>query len=233
LLLPALAKAKGKAYDTQCLSNFRQLSLCWFMYVTDADDHLPLNHLNNADSWIAGNLQTTSGCTNLDDIRNGQLFKYHASTAIYRCPALRAPAPSAKYGGPGEVLVRTLSMSSRFGALGDSKAEAVIGSNSLAIMKMSAIVNPSPSAAILFADESVATLDDGYFAIEPPYSANKDKWRNSATIRHGGGGIMSFADGHVEKWLFRGASKESFPTVTGGQARTDLRRVQYGIYPQP
>src|ERR1035441_9711329 len=43
LLLPALAKAKEKVKTTQCLSNMKQLQLCWHMYVDDNNDRLPLN----------------------------------------------------------------------------------------------------------------------------------------------------------------------------------------------
>src|SRR5213080_4697053 len=43
MLLPALAKAKARARTTQCLSNMKQLQLCWHMYVDDNTDLLPLN----------------------------------------------------------------------------------------------------------------------------------------------------------------------------------------------
>ena len=37
ILLPALAKAKGKAQGIQCLSNVRQLTLGWVLYQDDHD----------------------------------------------------------------------------------------------------------------------------------------------------------------------------------------------------
>src|SRR5690349_10519084 len=43
MLLPALARAKDKARTTQCLSNMKQLQLCWHMYTNDNNDSLPLN----------------------------------------------------------------------------------------------------------------------------------------------------------------------------------------------
>ena len=41
MLLPALAKAKAKAYQTQCISNFRQVGLSLRMFVDDNNDILP------------------------------------------------------------------------------------------------------------------------------------------------------------------------------------------------
>lgn len=41
LLLPALSKAKGKAVQTQCLSNLKQLNLSLTMYGNDSGDKFP------------------------------------------------------------------------------------------------------------------------------------------------------------------------------------------------
>ena len=41
LLLPALARAKSKAQDIQCLNNCKQIVLSLMMYVSDSD--VPLN----------------------------------------------------------------------------------------------------------------------------------------------------------------------------------------------
>ena len=43
MLLPALARAKCKAKRTQCVSNMKQLQLCWQMYTDDNNDLVPLN----------------------------------------------------------------------------------------------------------------------------------------------------------------------------------------------
>src|SRR5881227_904287 len=41
LLLPALAKAKTTAQGAACLSNLRQLQLCWRLYVDDHNGVMP------------------------------------------------------------------------------------------------------------------------------------------------------------------------------------------------
>ena len=43
LLLPALAKAKSKATGAYCMSNYKQLQLCWTMYAGDNIDSMPEN----------------------------------------------------------------------------------------------------------------------------------------------------------------------------------------------
>jgi prepilin-type N-terminal cleavage/methylation domain-containing protein len=75
MLLPALAKAKAKAQAAGCLSNLRQLTLCWSLYADDNGDFLPpnvaLNTLGDGvgtregwttrdPSWIQGNAYTRS-----------------------------------------------------------------------------------------------------------------------------------------------------------------------------
>jgi prepilin-type N-terminal cleavage/methylation domain-containing protein len=86
MLLPAMSRAKGKAQGIKCLSNLKQLVLCWTMYTTDNDDHLILNYVGDRNSWIdgsLGNVSTSPGWTNTAIIRKGALFKYNTSEDIY------------------------------------------------------------------------------------------------------------------------------------------------------
>jgi prepilin-type processing-associated H-X9-DG protein len=67
--------------------------------------------------------------------------------------------------------------------------------------KIVEIKTPSPSEALTFLDESIETLDDGYFAVN--YNDRPGTWQNSPTVRHGKSGVLSFADGHAELWHWR------------------------------
>jgi len=97
MLLPALGKAKGKALQTQCLSNYRQLGLAWMLYCGDNADGLPPNETilsggreganATARTWVTGNAYTDVNTTN---IQRGLLFPYNQSVGIYRCPADRS-----------------------------------------------------------------------------------------------------------------------------------------------
>src|SRR5258705_8383642 len=56
MLLPALAKAKQKAYHTSCLNSLRQLGLGMMLYLGDNDDKFPAVASNaqgpHAEDWI-------------------------------------------------------------------------------------------------------------------------------------------------------------------------------------
>ena len=60
MLLPALAKAKTKAQGISCLSNMKQLQICWLMYADDHNDFLAGNwqdeasHVPNVGNWVSG-----------------------------------------------------------------------------------------------------------------------------------------------------------------------------------
>ena len=64
LLLPALAKAKTKAHGIACMSNMKQLGLCWIMYTHDQDDRVPPN---NGDEGVDYSLTWVSGWLTLDN----------------------------------------------------------------------------------------------------------------------------------------------------------------------
>src|SRR5262245_32430584 len=97
MLLPALSRAKAKGQQILCLSNYRQLQLCWLMYVADNNDALPPNatlstgnregFIATRDTWINGNAFTDPTSTNIE---NGVLFPYNRSVKIYKCPSDRS-----------------------------------------------------------------------------------------------------------------------------------------------
>ena len=86
LLLPGLGRAKGKALQITCLNNYRQLQLCWHMYVDDYQDALPPNATTTGGSrsafnatpntWIRGNAWTDTTSSNIE---SGVLFAYNRS----------------------------------------------------------------------------------------------------------------------------------------------------------
>jgi prepilin-type processing-associated H-X9-DG protein len=71
-------------------------------------------------------------------------------------------------------------------------------------LKFANVKNPNPTAASLFLDEQSnpnpdkCSIDDGYFAID--YAKKGPIWPNVPASRHGNGGQVSFADGHVQRW---------------------------------
>lgn len=84
-----------------------------------------------------------------------------------------------------------------------------------------------PTQAFVFIEESILTVDDGYFAVKAPGNLI---WQNSPTVRHGGAGELSFADGHAEIWRWRYLNKDQnldAPVRVGGLDTTpDLVRLQ-------
>ena len=235
MLLPALAKAKTKAQGINCLSNLKQLGLCWFMYATDNNDQLVPNWPGVANSWVGGNVSSMPGATNAADIRNGRLWKYNGSLGIYTDPAATdVPAGIKK----GVRLIRTYSMEGRMGG-GDGTGGSVDTSWVLTTKypqykKSTEIQNPSPSKSLVFVDESINTIDDGYFAVKPP---GQTVWQNSPTVRHDRACALSFADGHSEmfRWVYLPAKDQGLdaPIKAAGRDTTiDFKKLQATVIPQ-
>ena len=193
MLLPALGKAKQKAKGIACLSNLKQMQLCWALYSTDWEGKLVPNFLGTRESWIGGNVSSSPGWTNELDIIEGRLYPYNSSLEIYRCPADVA----FKVGGRTVIRVRSFSVSGRLN--GGNGSTASVNPTLNFWTTESSINRPGPSQAFVFVDEDKDSIDDGFFAVRADVP-NAGFWQNAPASRHGNSGQVSFADGHVESW---------------------------------
>ncbi len=99
LLLPALGRAKQKAYGVQCMSNTRQIMLAWRMYSDDNHDLLPPNDFpwkpqtarkGAVKNWVFGSMLVPLDQNSwqiLVDPNLTLLALYNTHYATYKCPA--------------------------------------------------------------------------------------------------------------------------------------------------
>jgi len=195
LLLPTLGKSKAKAGGTVCLNNLRQLYLGWNAFSGDHDDDLaPLSDsvLAGKDaahpSWVAGWLRTANEVGDKSDGTNtallvgaayapfGSIGQYVVNPGVYRCP------------GDKSSRVRTMSMNAYMNGKGEWQ-----DTNFITYRKLSEISNPS--GTWVFLDEREDSINDGYFAVA---MSSKYEILDHPASYHGGAGVLTFADGHLE-----------------------------------
>jgi len=97
LLLPALARAKEKAKQTQCVSNQHQIGLGWLMYVQDNGDIYPTIRGWGAAGGQPGTPTPTTAWLDIPfgisvDRTNRPLNKYVPGVQTWRCPSDRGDA---------------------------------------------------------------------------------------------------------------------------------------------
>ena len=233
LLLPALSRAKLKGQSIVCVNNLRQLTIAWNIYADDHNNNLVPNWILDSRAWLdgtRGDVSTVLGATNLAAIKQGLLFPYNPNVGVYLCPTA-TKGPSA---APNIRVVRNYSLEGRMGGADDADRDRygiqsttwVLGAAYPQYKKTPQIQLPPPAEAMTFLDESIETVDDGYFAVN--YTARKTDWQNSPTVRHGKSGVLAFADGHSDRWRWRVLSVEQgIWAPSGGPPNTmvDLQRI--------
>jgi prepilin-type N-terminal cleavage/methylation domain-containing protein/prepilin-type processing-associated H-X9-DG protein len=238
LLLPALSRAKLNGQSAACLNNTRQLSLAWLMYAGDNNDFIVPNWPDPR-SWVGFGTteQMITGATNLAHIRSGLIYPYTTSDSIYQCPAAmrgRAASPTVRqvrhYSLQGRMGGASAEDQTKYGLIANT--ERILGSEFPQYVRLGEIKNPPPTEAITFVDESVESVDDGFFAVNATDEMNL--WQNSPTVRHGNSATFAFADGHSEKWHWRALCVEQRVDVSvtqyGPDTTVDLRRVQRAVF---
>jgi len=238
MLLPALSRAKTKAQAISCASNSKQLQLCWIMYSGDNLEAIVPNALGSPNAWIDGSGASAAydlpGATNVDTVRRGLLFRYNSSEGIYACPGQKEVFSISRNKTQPLSPARSFSISGQMNGGTDAGAKGVTPiilngnpASAPAYKKTSQITRPSPARAFVFMDESLYTIDDGYFAV----LVNVDTWQNFPAYRHGGSASVSFADGHSElrRWIepstgaLRNPTGNSPAPRSGSQRNRDLQ----------
>jgi len=216
LLLPALAKAKGEAKRINCMSNLRQLQLCWEMYANDNGGVLcPNNSIDITGNGGGGYMNTNSWCndsartdTNTSGIKAGLLYSYNTSTAIYHCPSDMSAIQDASGNPLPQPRLRSYNMSQSVNGQGmvpdPDYYNLPVDAFAPCFQKLSAITNPTPTHLFVFIDENEGTLEDDQFGYPIPNGGYYDyAWFDMPSNRHNQGGDLSFADGHIEYWCWK------------------------------
>jgi prepilin-type processing-associated H-X9-DG protein len=242
LLTTAFIGSSGRerAKRAVCLKNLKQLTLAWQLYAEDSHGKLvngaPLGRAGYADpSTIpvqAGEIPWVGRCwadyyangvelaEDLQEsaIKAGLLWPYLGKLAFYSCPA----------GYAGEMLNYAI-----FDSMNGLRREGAT-SPGVWIKNMGEIAQPHARA--VFTDEGWLTPDSfaTYF--------HEMRWWDAPPVRHGDGATLSFADGHVEHWQWKGAETIQFGRTwdrhygsvflqpVSPEGVEDLKRLQIAVW---
>jgi prepilin-type N-terminal cleavage/methylation domain-containing protein/prepilin-type processing-associated H-X9-DG protein len=200
MLLPALAKAKGKAQATACLSNTKQIMLGWLLYTGDFDDRMPQKIVANGADWGGSTDNTNS--LKLVDPEQSALGAYVKSAGVYKCPSDKYQAPA----NPGPR-VMSISGNAHLGGISVTVKNPADQANRVyspkGVSKLTNLRYPGPAMTFVILDEHPDSIDDAVFHTLGGYSRANAQIRNiPASYHYGGGGNISFADGHseIKKW---------------------------------
>jgi prepilin-type N-terminal cleavage/methylation domain-containing protein/prepilin-type processing-associated H-X9-DG protein len=209
LLLPALARAKMAAKKVQCISNQKQLADAWIMYAGDNSDFLVANgEIYPASTieklWVQGAFyyaEANTNATYILDPKYALFANYIKTTRIYLCPTDRS---TVTVSGQTYPKLRSYSLNAYVGWLGkwdnrlgptDSRGSPLYR----VFEKHSELTAAMPGGVFLFQDVNPNSICWPFFGVQmvQDYFFN---WPNSS---HNRGGVVSFADGHVEYHRWR------------------------------
>jgi prepilin-type N-terminal cleavage/methylation domain-containing protein/prepilin-type processing-associated H-X9-DG protein len=214
LLLPALSRAKARAYRVRCISNLRQLSIPFRLYSDENSGALVPNgfvdSLGQAQLWVSGaehfrpQFFTNRDC--LLDQRYALFAAYIQNVAIYKCPADRQ---EPNWLGVVYPKLRSYSLN---GYLGWSTGDK-FSSSSLFFSRESEFAALKPADLFTFVDGAPLNLCLPAFQ----FYRNGPWFYHRPSAEHENAGVFAFADGHVEvkKWISPENIAES---KSGGQA---------------
>ena len=205
MLLPALSKAKAKAYRVQCISNQKQISLASHLYADDNEGRFAPNGFSSVPAngslklWVMGEEHLNpSGFHNtayLTDSKYALFADYIRGAGVYRCPADRTVVTVAGVTAPR---VRTYSLNCYFNWIAPT-FDWPISSFHYFFAKTSDLAQVNPSDTYTFVDTAPLNVCYPAFKI---YQGSAILYHRPS-VEHEESGTVAFADGHVETHRWR------------------------------
>ena len=198
-LLPALARARGKALAIKCVSNLKQLQLGWILYGNDANETMLPNAPLSAvpeQSWCYSAYQdwyNSDANTNVIIYRSALLAPYlSGQLGVYKCPADTIPSQNGQR-------LRSYSMQSDMGNLYSYAVSRAYNPGYKAFIKATELTQLKPVDAVVFLEENMCSMNDGYLQVKN----GSPSWPDVPGSYHTWNCGISYADGHAAmfKWV--------------------------------
>ena len=230
MLLPALARAKLKATQADCLSNQKQLGLAFQMYASDSNEKIVASLQEpgspgttydadgywgppNPSSW-AGSQAVALAAVQSSLKTNNLLYQYAASVGVYHCP------------GDGRF---NLPVGNNVNAIGwayDSyaKADTMAGEGKGGITDYTKLsqINRSSEAFTFLEQSDSRGFNVGSFEYDWQGGNGNEKYEDIISMYHGNVNTEGFADGHAEhhKWTDGQLVSQGLAAAKQGNAYT-------------
>jgi len=197
LLLPVLAGAKARAKRIGCINNQKQLALVWFTYSMDNNDWVAANGeydppTTSLQLWVQGAFVTPANDGRSDLLFNpqyAQFARYLQTPKTYVCPT---DNQTVKAGGQVFPKLRSYSLNAYFGWVGPWDTRLAAGYK--IYRKYTDTTELPPAGLFLFQDVNSNSICWPYFGVQMA----QDDIFNYPGISHEHGGVISYADTHVE-----------------------------------
>jgi len=205
MLLPALARAKHASRKIVCINNLRQFAVAWVTYATDHNDVLMANGglggawTTRTPLWVQGHFYDVYDYTNNNYLINPSyalMANYVRTLQTFHCPTDRELVRLSD--GKYYARNRSYQLNAYAGWLGlwDDR----LSSDYYIFRKSTEITARMPAGmAFTFQDVNPDSICWPFFGVQ----MLKPQWFSYPNASHNRGGVMSFADGHVEhhRWM--------------------------------
>jgi prepilin-type N-terminal cleavage/methylation domain-containing protein/prepilin-type processing-associated H-X9-DG protein len=230
MLLPALARAKQKAQNINCISNLKQWGLAQTLYVDDSNQVFPATKIANGTPGFPGN-EDTPNWLDLTDVEffnnaNGTAYgrdawfsalpPYIKARPLYTY-AIEGKAAYDRYNAGNDIFHCPTAMSQHLDPSLAANADRVVfqyGMNSKGMLEQNGTVqvNPvktqmvkSPSAFVMFSDNRVRSDETPYFGSDATKAStlgSPQNYTSRFSSRHSGYGNLAFSDGHAAHFKY-------------------------------